>query len=70
MKMPMLSAGHEVTMEYSDNLTKEGEFDKQGESDVYIAGGQRENILGINSIIMLIVMSVSPTFRQDRKLNG
>lgn len=41
MKMPMLSAGHEVTMEYSDNLTKEGEFDKQGESDVYIAGGQR-----------------------------
>ena len=28
-------------MEYSDNLTKEGEFDKQGESDVYIAGGQR-----------------------------
>ena len=41
MKMPMLSAGHEVTMEYSDNLTKEGEFDKQGESDVYIAGGRR-----------------------------
>ena len=28
-------------MEYSDNLTKEGEFDKQGGSDVYIAGGQR-----------------------------
>ena len=67
----MLSAGHEVTMEYSDNLTKEGEFDKQGESDVYICRWTvGENILGINSIIMLIVMSVSPTFRQDRKLNG
>lgn len=28
-------------MEYSDNLTKEGDFDKQGESDVYISGGRR-----------------------------
>ena len=31
-------------MEYSDNLTKEGEFDKQGESDVHIAGGQKGRI--------------------------
>ena len=37
-------------------------------SILQVDGG--ENILGINSIIMLIVMSVSPTFRQDRKLNG
>ena len=41
MQMPVLPVGHEVTMEYSDNLTKEGDFDKQGESDVYISGGQR-----------------------------
>ena len=41
MQMPVLPVGHEVTMEYSDNLTKEGDFDKQGESDVYISGGRR-----------------------------
>lgn len=40
MNMPLLPAGHELTMEYSDNLTKEGEFDKQGESDIYIAAGR------------------------------
>ena len=40
MRMPVLPAGHEITMEYSDNLTKEGEFDKQGESDIYISGGR------------------------------
>ena len=28
MQMPILPAGHEVIMEYSDNLTKDGEFDK------------------------------------------
>lgn len=39
MRMPTLPEGHEITMEYSDNLTKEGEFDKQGESDIYISGG-------------------------------
>ena len=39
MRMPTLREGHEITMEYSDNLTKEGEFDKQGESDIYISGG-------------------------------
>lgn len=30
MYMPTLPVGHEITMEYSDNLTKDGEFDKQG----------------------------------------
>ena len=40
MQMPMLPEGHEVTMEYSDNLTKDGEFDKQGESDIYVSGGK------------------------------
>lgn len=40
MQMPQLSAGHEVKMEYSDNLTKEGEFDVQGEYDIYISGGK------------------------------
>lgn len=39
MRMPTLPEGHEITMEYSDNLTKDGEFDKQGESDIYISGG-------------------------------
>lgn len=39
MQMPILPSGHEVTMEYSDNLTKDGEFDKQGESDIYVSGG-------------------------------
>ena len=39
MRMPTLPEGHEITMEYSDNLTMEGEFDKQGESDIYISGG-------------------------------
>ena len=42
MRMPMLPAGHEITMEYSDNLTNEGEFDKQGESDIYISGGRED----------------------------
>ncbi len=40
MCMPHLPTGHEVTMEYSDNLTKEGGFDKQGESDIYVSGGR------------------------------
>ena len=40
-KMKWYPVVHEVTMEYSDNLTKEGDFDKQGESDVYISGGRR-----------------------------
>ena len=40
MYMPTLPVGHEITMEYSDNLTKDGEFDKQGESDIYISGGR------------------------------
>ncbi|MEY8706529.1 family 78 glycoside hydrolase catalytic domain [Bacteroides faecichinchillae] len=42
MKMPVLPSGHEVCMEYSDNLNKEGEFDKQGESDIYISGGRQK----------------------------
>ena len=41
MNIPVLPVGHEVTMEYSDNLNKEGEFDKQGESDIYISGGRK-----------------------------
>ncbi|MDV7054123.1 family 78 glycoside hydrolase catalytic domain [Bacteroides ovatus] len=41
MQMPILPTGHEVIMEYSDNLTKDGEFDKQGESDIYISGGKQ-----------------------------
>ena len=41
MQMPILPAGHEVIMEYSDNLTKDGESDKQGESDIYISGGKQ-----------------------------
>ena len=41
MQMPILPAGHEVIMEYSDNLTKDSEFDKQGESDIYISGGKQ-----------------------------
>lgn len=40
MDMPQLPAGTEVTMEYSDNLTPEGNFDRQGESDIYIAAGR------------------------------
>ncbi|MDR1743959.1 MAG: glycoside hydrolase family 78 protein [Dysgonamonadaceae bacterium] len=40
MQMPVLPEGHETTMEYSDNLTKEGQFDSQGESDIYISGGR------------------------------
>ena len=56
MQMPVLPVGHEVTMEYSDNLTKEGVM-----FIFPVDGG--ESILGISSIIMLIVMSVSPTFR-------
>lgn len=42
MRMPPLPAGHEVIMEYSDNLNKEGQFDKQGESDIYISAGREE----------------------------
>lgn len=41
MNMPVLPSGHEITMEYSDNLNKEGEFDRQGESDIYISGGRK-----------------------------
>ena len=41
MQMPILPSGHEITMEYSDNLTKDGEFDKQGESDIYVSGGTK-----------------------------
>lgn len=39
MEMPPLPSGTEVTMEYSDNLTPAGEFDPQGEADVYVAAG-------------------------------
>lgn len=41
MTMPLLPEGHEVTMEYSDNLNKQGEFEKQGESDIYITAGRQ-----------------------------
>lgn len=41
MQMPQLPAGHEITMEYSDNLDKKGEFEKQGESDIYITAGRK-----------------------------
>ena len=44
MRMPQLPAGQEVQMEYSDNLTKEGEFDSQGERDIYVSGGQAGEI--------------------------
>ncbi len=40
MRMPKLPAGTEVTMEYSDNLTPAGEFDPQGEADIYVAAGR------------------------------
>ena len=67
MQMPILPAGHEVIMEYSDNLTKDGEFDKQGESDIYISGGKQGNTSEINSIITLFDMCASPIFLKNRK---
>lgn len=36
----VVPAGTEITMEYSDNLTSDGQFDPQGESDVYITSGR------------------------------
>lgn len=42
MQMPKLPAGREVRMEYSDNLTPQGEFDAQGEADVYVAAGHAD----------------------------
>lgn len=35
-------AGTEITMEYSDNLKPDGQFDPQGESDVYIVSGRKD----------------------------
>ena len=55
MQMPILPAGHEVIMEYSDNLTKDGEFDKQGESDIIYLVVSKENTSEINSIITLSI---------------
>lgn len=42
MYMHELSSGQEIMMEYSDFLNSKGEFEKQGEYDVYIAAGRKE----------------------------
>jgi len=35
-----VAPGTEITIEYTDNLTPDGQFDPQGESDIYIASGR------------------------------
>ncbi|MBD5225778.1 MAG: family 78 glycoside hydrolase catalytic domain [Bacteroidales bacterium] len=44
MAMPRLHPGDTVRIEYSDNLTSEGEFDPQGEEDIFISGGNSGEI--------------------------
>lgn len=39
MEMPLLPAGTEVKMEYSDNLLPDGNMDPQGEADIYVSAG-------------------------------
>jgi alpha-L-rhamnosidase len=41
MNLPQLSRGQELKMEYSDYVNDKGEFQSQGESDIYIASGDR-----------------------------
>jgi alpha-L-rhamnosidase len=37
-------AGYEIIVKYGDNLTKDGKFDDQGESDIYIASGKPDDV--------------------------
>lgn len=40
LHIPQLSAGHEITVSYSDYMGKDGRIEEQGERDVYIASGK------------------------------
>lgn len=41
---PDLPEGHEITIEYSDDLNKEGRLAEQGQSDIYIAAGNKDDM--------------------------
>lgn len=40
LHLPPTTAGHEVTVSYSDYMTPDGRIEEQGESDVYVASGK------------------------------
>lgn len=40
LHIPQLTAGHEITVTYSDFIGKDGRIEEQGESDLYIASGK------------------------------
>ncbi|MGV8963731.1 MAG: family 78 glycoside hydrolase catalytic domain [Candidatus Saccharimonadaceae bacterium] len=44
LRTPRLPAGHEITVTYSDYMTKDGHIEEQGESDIYITSGKAEDL--------------------------
>lgn len=44
LRIPKLPAGHEITVNYSDYMTKDGDLEEQGESDIYITSGNAEDL--------------------------
>ena len=45
LTLPQFPAGHEIIVKYSDNLTKDGDFDEeQGEKDIYITSGKAQDV--------------------------
>ncbi len=44
MRMPILASGHEIKMEYTDYIDKEGTFHDQGQSDSYISAGRNNEV--------------------------
>lgn len=44
LKAPQLPSGHEITVTYTDDLMLDKDFKEQGESDIYIASGQPNEV--------------------------
>lgn len=44
LKIPLLSAGHQITTIYTDDINLDPEFKEQGESDIYIASGKSGDV--------------------------
>lgn len=44
LRLPQLPVGHEITVTYTDDLMKDPDFKKQGESDIYIASGKSDDV--------------------------
>ncbi|SEN47969.1 alpha-L-rhamnosidase [bacterium A37T11] len=65
-----LPAGHEIVAKYSDNLTKDGNLDDQGQSDLYITSGKASDVF-CNKFnhhafryVQLINLPIKPTNEQ------